>query len=174
MKALLLLIMFLISTTVFSQQTDGREDGTPAVKGSPVVVLSDSLIPPQSSVIDHEALAKSYKDKSRKYGIAALVLGVAGIGMAWYGAATYELDFDFSGMTWEKMNTNGRPYTRSTGVISDDSPDNTLSDAMMVVGTACVVSAVVCCIKSITYHRKAGAELKLSVKGTTASIALTF
>ena len=172
MKALLLTLMFLISMTAFSQQKYGREDGTTALKDSFIVVNKDSIMSLQPNVIDHNALAKSYKNKSKRNGIAAAILGVVGIGSFWYGVSIYEINIDLSGFTWHKFDANTKVNTRTSG--SGGSSDNTISGALMVVGTACFVSAIICTVKAVKYHNKAGKELKLSIKGTTASLTYTF
>jgi hypothetical protein len=43
-----------------------------------------------------------------------------------------------------------------------------------LIGTVCLGAAIGCTIASVVYHHKAGKELKLSIKGTTASLVYTF
>lgn len=88
MKALLLTLMFLISMTAFSQQKTSGEDFAAVLKDSSIVVSKDSLMSSQSIILDHHALAKSYKRKSTNYGIAAAAFGVAGLGC-------YKYAFDY-------------------------------------------------------------------------------
>jgi hypothetical protein len=44
----------------------------------------------------------------------------------------------------------------------------------LAIGTVCLGATIGCAIASIVYHHKAGKQLKLSVKGTTASLVYTF
>lgn len=44
----------------------------------------------------------------------------------------------------------------------------------LAIGTVCLGAAIGCTIASIVYHHKAGKQLKLSAKGTTASLVYTF
>lgn len=141
MKALLLTLMFLISMTAFSQQKSSRKDVAAALKDSSIVVSKDSLMSSQSIIIDHHALAKSYKRKSTNYGIAAAGFGVAGLGC-------YKYVFDH-------FHAHSAPATA-------------------IVGAVCFAAAVGCTITAIVYHHKAGKELKLSIKGTTANLVYTF
>ena len=141
MKALLLTLMFLISMTAFSQQKSSRDDVAAVLKDSSIVVSKDSLMSSQSIIIDHHALAKSYKRKSTNYGIAAAAFGVAGLGC-------YKYVFDH-------FHAHSAPATA-------------------IVGTVCFAAAVGCTITAVVYHCKAGKELKLSIKGTTAGLVYTF
>jgi len=171
MRIVLLAFMFLLSMNVYSQQTVLQENGMVVLKDSSIINNKDSMMVSQSSMNTHSFLAEKYRHKSKDYRLGAIVLGVVGVGSVWIGIANFEVDMNIDLGGFDVNVTNSKPRGSSG---SDSSWNSNLCGGLIIGGSLCIISAIVCTIKSIKYHHKAGKELKLSVSGTTAHLAFTF
>jgi len=148
MKALLLALMFLISMAAFSQQKYSREDGATVLKDSSIILKDSSVVVTKDNLMSSQSIILDHHALAKKYKSKSTYYGIAAavFGVACIGCYKYLAD----------------------NILSQS------GENAGVIGTVCLGAAIGCTIASIVYHHKAGKELKLSVKGTTASLVYTF
>jgi len=147
MKALLLTFMFFISITAFSQQKLSKEDGA-ALKESSIVFNDSSAVASKDSLISSQSIIIDHNALAKRYKRKSTNYGIAAavFGGALIGCSKY---------CYDHFSCSETAYVAYFGVV-------------------CLGAAIGCTIASVVYHYKAGKELKLSVKGTTASLVYTF
>nr|WP_320038687.1 hypothetical protein [uncultured Bacteroides sp.] len=148
MKALLLTFMFFISITAFSQQKYSKEDGGTVLIDSPIILNNSSAVASNDSLMSSHLVIVDHNALAKRYKRKSTNYGIAAVvfGVGVVGCSKYIYDH-----------------------FSSHRAVNALA-----IGTVCLGATIGCAIASIVYHHKAGKQLKLSVKGTTASLVYTF
>ncbi len=147
MKALLSIFMFFISITAFSQQKYSKEDGA-VLKDSSAVLNNSSAVASKDNLISSQSIIIDHNALAKRYKKKSTNYGIAAavFGGGVIGCSMY---------AYKRALSHGAANA-------------------VYIGTVCLGAAIGCTIAAVVYHHKAGKELKLSVKGTTASLVYTF